>query len=162
MHTHPLKQRAVLPQDQQTGLPAGIYFQPIHVGGSLGFGGKPELEPMWDKLEAEAAAAADAGGAPGQGQNLRQRLNDFIFQALTTSELVVPYNADRIYLMMQNVGAGDVFVSFGRGASITPGASFRIAAGGGFYEPILGTTSSVHMITAAGMQSVSIVEGFRT
>ena len=160
MHTHPLKQRAVLPQDRQTGLPAGIYFQPIHVGGSLGFGGKPELEPMWDKLEAEAAAAA-APGAPGYGgqASYLQNFNNFLFQAEVVSALIIPYNATRTYLMLQNKGASSVFLGFGREADVDSG--FEIAGGGGFYEPILGTVSSVHGISAAGIQNVVVVEGFR-
>lgn len=153
------RQRGPLPEHLQTGLPPGILSQPDYVGGSLGFGPSEELEDVWDKLEAEAAADVLAPGVAGT--NLRQVLNDFIFQATVVSQLVVPYNTARIYLMMQNVGAANVFVSFGRSASITAGQSFRIAGAGGFYEPILGTTSSVHMITAAGTQPVNIVEGFR-
>ena len=164
MQTHPLKQRAVLPQDRQTGLPAGIYFQPIHVGGSLGFAGKAQLEPMWDKLDAEAqaaaAAAADAGEVPGRGRrSYLQTFNNFLFQAETVSALIIPYNANRTYLMLQNKGASSVFLGFGREADA--GSGFEIAGGGGFYEPILGTVSSVHGVSAAGIQDVTVVEGFR-
>ena len=157
MQTHPLKQRAVLPQDQQTGLPPEIYYQPIHVGGSLGFAGKPVLEPMWDKLEAEAAAAADQ--VPGQFRSYLQTFNNFLFQATVVSALIVPYNANRTYIMLQNKGASSVFLGFGREADA--GSGFEIAGGGGFYEPILGTVSSVHAVAAAGIQDVAIVEGFR-
>ena len=155
---HPNKQRAVLPQDRQTGLPPGIYYQPIHVGGSLGFGGKPGLEPMWDKLEGEAAA--DAERAPlGPAQSYLQHFNNFLFQAVVTSELIIPYNPNRTYLMLQNKGVSSVFLGFGREADVVSG--FEIAGGGGFYEPILGTVSSVHGISAAGTQNVTVVEGFR-
>lgn len=162
MQTHPLKQRAILPQDRQTGLPPGIYYQPIHVGGSLGFAGKPVLEPMWDKLEAEAAAtaAAAAPGPAGRFQSYLQTFNNFLFQAATISELIIPYNPNRTYLMLQNKGVSSVFLGFGRRADVASG--FEIAGGGGFYEPILGTVSSVHGIAAAGIQNVTVVEGFRT
>lgn len=161
MQTHPLKQRAVLPQDRQTGLPASIYFQPIHVGGSLGFAGKAQLEPMWDKLDAEAAAAAELapGGPPGRYQAYLQTFNNFLFQAETVSALIIPYNANRTYLMLQNKGAASVFLGFGREADA--GSGFEIAGGGGFYEPILGTVSSVHGVSAAGVQDVTVVEGFK-
>lgn len=155
---HPNKQRAVLPQDRQTGLPPDIYYQPIHVGGSLGFGGKPDLESMWDKLEGEAETAAEP--APfGPGQSYLQHFNNFLFQAAVTSELIIPYNPNRTYLMLQNKGGASVFLGFGREADIVSG--FEIAGGGGFYEPILGTVSSVHGIAAAGTQNVTVVEGFR-
>ena len=155
---HP-KQRGAVPLEHQTGLPPGIYYQPKHVGGSLGFGAKAFLQPMWDQLEAEAAAAAEAAPvAPGGAATLRNFLNNFLFQATTVSQLVVPYNRARVYLMMQNLGASSVFVAFGREATLAD--SFQMVGGGGFYEPILGTTSSVHMIAAAGTQNVIIVEGF--
>jgi len=153
----PREARLPLPEDQQTGLPRSIFYQPEEIGGSLGFGLPPALEDVWDKLEADAAADVLE---PGAGANLRQSLNDFIFQAEVTSELVIPYNRDRVYLFMQNQGAADVFASFGHSASIVPGQSHRISAGG-FLEPILGTISSVHMIAAAGVQPVNIIEGFR-
>ena len=162
MQSHP-KQRSMVPLDRQAALPPGILYQPDWVGGSLGFGGKPEFEDMWDQLKAEAAELVPAavmppGLAPGL-VNLRQSLNNFLFQATVTSQLVVPYNAARVYLMIENIGAANVFVAFGKAATVLD--SFRIAGGGGFYEPIFGTTSSVHCIAAAGTQSVVIVEGFR-
>ena len=155
---HPNKQRAVIAQEHQTGLPPGIYYQPTHVGGSLGFGGKPDLESIWDQLEADAAAAAER--APlGPGQSYLQNFNNFLFQAVVTSALIVPYNINRTYIMLQNKGVSSVFVGFGREADA--GSGFEIAGGGGFYEPILGTVSSVHGIAAAGTQNVTVVEGFR-
>ena len=153
---HPNQQRAVIAQDHQTGLPAGIYYQPIHVGGSLGFGAAPKLEPMWDRLEAEAAAALAPGGA---GASYLQNFNNFLFNATLLSQLVVPYNPNRTYLMMQNNGAGAVRVGFGRQADLNSG--FVIAAAGGFYEPILGTVSSIHLISAVGTNQVVVIEGFR-
>lgn len=158
---HPAKQRGAVPLEHQTGLPPGIYYQPKHVGGSLGFGAKAFLQPMWDQLEAEAAAAAVAAAQPGvSGRDftLRNFLNNFLFQATTVSQLVVPYNRARVYIMMQNLGVSNVFIGFGREATVND--SFQIVGGGGFYEPILGTTSSIHMIAAAGTQNVIIVEGF--
>ncbi len=152
---HPLQLRAIIPQDRQTGLPPEIYYQPLHVGGSLGFGGKPSLASMWDKLDTEAAAKA----LPGPAQSYLQVFNNFLFQATPVSQLVIPYNGTRTYLMLQNKGAASVFVSFGFAANIISG--FELAAGGGFYEPVLGTVSSVHMISAAGSNNVVVVEGFR-
>jgi len=153
-----LKPRAVVPLEFQAGLPPGVLYQPLEVGGSLGFGGKGELEPFWDKLEAEAEAMPDLG-LPGAAANLRQNLNDFVFEATTVSRQVLPYSPTRIYLMLQNRGSADVFVSFGHTATLN---GFEIPSGPGFYEPILGTVSSVHMIAASGTQPVTVVEGFRS
>lgn len=153
----------MVPLDRQAALPPGILYQPDWVGGSLGFGGQPEYQDVWDQLKGEAEAAAlvpaVAPGADGGSPNLKQTLQNFLFQATVGSQLVVPYNANRVYLMVENIGAAAVFVSFGKQATTVD--SFRILAGG-FYEPIFGTTSSVHCIAAAGTQNVIIIEGFRT
>lgn len=155
------KQRGMVPLDRQAGLPPGILYQPDWVGGSLGFGGAPEHEDMWDQLQEEAAQLVPApGAAPGRGPNLKTTLQNFLFQATVISELIVPYNAMRTYLMIQNIGAANVFIAFGKAATTVD--SFRIAGGGGFLEPIYGTTTSVHGIAAAGIQNVVIIEGFRT
>lgn len=145
--------RDILPQSLQAALPSSILYQPEHIGGSLGFGPPARLGDMWDQLEAEAEAA------PGAVADLRQVLNNFLFKATPLSELVIPYNAARIYLFMQNLGTADVFVGFGRVATLLDG--MRMAAAGGFFEPILGTVSSVHMIAATGTQNVVIIEGLK-
>lgn len=154
---HP-RQRGALPQQLQTGLPQSILRQSGHVGGSLGFGGQPEFESVWDKLEAEADALVPSAVPRGPSPNLRQELTNFLFQAAVTSDLIVPYNPDRIYLMLENIGAANVFVAFGKPATVTD--SFRMVAGG-FYEPIFGCVTSVHGISAAGLQNVIVIEGFR-
>lgn len=151
--------RGPLPQDRQAGLPPGILEQSDYVGGALGLDMPPELEDVWDKLNEEAAETGRPAVAGGPGPNLRQRLNNFAVNATVTSELVIPYNPNRIYLMVQNKGAADVFLGFGRAADALSG--FEIPAGPGFYEPILGTVSSVHIIAAAGVQLCVFVEGFR-
>lgn len=148
-----------MPLQDQAALPPGILFQSDYVGGSLGFGAPPKFDTVWDKLEAEADAMVPAGAARGRDTNLRQNLTNFLFQAVVTSDLIVPYNPGRIYIMIQNLGAANVFLAFGKPATVSD--SFRLAAGGGFYEPILGTVSSVHGIAAAGAQNVIVVEGFR-
>lgn len=151
----------MVPLDRQAGLPPGILYQPDWVGGSLGFGGQPEFEDMWDQLKKEADQLVPAGRMqPGSGPNVKQILHNFLFRATVVSQLIVPYNADRVYLMIENIGAANVFVAFGKAATLVD--SFRIAGNGGFYEPIFGTTSSVHGVAAAGTQNVVIIEGFRT
>jgi hypothetical protein len=151
----------MVPLDRQAALPPGILYQPDWIGGSLGFGGRPEFKDLWDKLKGEAAALVPPVMPPGLAgsPNLKQSLQNFLFQATVVSQLVVPYNAARVYLMVENIGAANVFVSFGKEA--TTADSFRIAGNGGFYEPIFGTTSSVHCVAAAGIQNVVIIEGFR-
>lgn len=144
----------IIPLEFQAGLPAGILYQPPQVGGSLGFSKvKPAGADFWDDLEAEAAAGV---GAPGA--DIRQILNTFLFNATPVSQLVLPFNKARVYLMLQNQGTSRAFVAFGH---VATSRDFQIPTGPGFYEPILGTVSSVHMIAAAGTQPITVVEGFR-
>ena len=149
----PLKEREIIPSEFQAGLPPEILFQPAHVGGSLGFGGAERFETFWDQLEAEIAAEDVTPGAV----TIRQDLNTFLFVATNVSQLVLPYNKDRVYLMLQNQGTQNAFVAFGH---VATSRDFRVPTGPGFYEPILGTVSSVHMITAAGTAPITVVEGF--
>lgn len=143
----------IIPQQFQAALPGDILYQPEKVGGSLGFSGKkPPGADFWDELEAEAEAGV------GLGLNIRQTLNTFLFNATPVSQLVLPFNKARVYLMLQNQGTSRVFVAFGHTAT---DRDFQIPTGPGFYEPILGTVSSIHMISAAGTQPITVVEGFR-
>lgn len=151
MRQHPEKQRATVPQEFQAGLPPGILYQPVHVGGSLGFGLKPRKTDVWDQIDSDAQASI-SGKA-----DLRQDLYDFSVDIAAVSELVLPYNAKRIYLMVQNIGGAIAFLSFGKSATTN---GFRLPAVTGFYEPILGTVSSVHAIGVAATTLV-VVEGFR-
>jgi len=146
----------IIPMEYQAALPAGILYQPEHVGGAMGFAAGKPAEDFWEDLEAEAEAAADAG--PGGAVSLRQSLHSFLIMVPTTSQLLLPYNANRIYLMLQNKGTASIFAAFGHTAS---SADFEIATGPGFYEPILGTVSSVHAVSAAGSQPLTVIEGFR-
>lgn len=145
-----------LPQHLNTGLPTEILYQPDVVGGSLALGrGKGEDGDFWDELSKEAGDATPIASA---GANTRQRLNDFPFIAKAASRQALQGNAQRTYLALQNKGAASVFVSFGKPATLK---SFEIPPGPGFFEPILGTTTSVHIIAAAGEQPVTVVEGYR-
>lgn len=145
-----------LPQYLNSGLPAEIFYQPDIVGGSHGFGpGEGTSDDFWDQLAAEAGDVQPINGRRG---SLRQRLNDFPIVATTVSQQALQYNKNRTYFAIQNKGAVSIFIAFGRPATTD---SFEIPAGPGFYEPILGTVSSVHVIAAAGTAMVQIVEGFR-
>lgn len=143
----------IVPQEFQAALPGGILYQPEKIGGSLGFSMPKPAGDMWDELEREVAAEG-----VGVGTDVRQVLNTFLFMANTTSRLVLPYNKNRVYLMLQNQGTSRAFVAFGH---VATSRDFQIPTGPGFYEPILGTVSSVHMIAAAGSQPITVVEGFR-
>jgi hypothetical protein len=142
----------IIPLEFQAGLPPGILYQPPEIGGSLGFSGsKPAGADFWDDLEAEAGVGVGA-------LNIRQTLNTFLFNATPVSQLVLPFNKARVYLMLQNQGTSRAFVAFGH---VATDRDFQIPTGPGFYEPILGTVSSVHMISAVGTQPITVVEGFR-
>ncbi len=141
-----------LPQHLNTGLPTEILYQPDVVGGSLALGrGDGDF---WDELSKEAG---DATPISASGANTRQRLNDFLFIAKVANQQALQGNNHRTYFAIQNRGAASVFISFGKPATLK---SFEIPPGPGFYEPILGTTTSVHVIAAAGEQPVTIIEGY--
>jgi len=76
-----------------------------------------------------------------------------------TDELILPYNPMRNYVIVVNTGANTIFVAFERAAD--SGTGVPIVSGGSF-EPILGTVSSVHLISAVAGQQAVIVEGFYT
>ena len=145
-----------LSQHLNTGLPVEVLYQPDVVGGSLALGrGVGTDADFWDELGKEAA---DATPHLGAGANTRQRLNDFAFIAKAASKQALQGNKRRTYLAIQNKGAVSVFVSFGKPATLN---SFEIPPGPGFFEPILGTTSSVYIISAAGDVMMTIIEGYR-
>ena len=146
-------------QWQNTGLPGELFYQPEVVGRSHGFGRKGvagDTGNFWDELIDDAG---DVAPIEKSGPNTRQRLNDFSFPASTTSQQALPGNKNRVYFSIQNRGPSSVFVSFGKPANV--GTSFEVPPGPGFAEPILGTTSSVHVVAATGNPTVVIVEGFR-
>ena len=162
MNQRDLNLTGIVPLHRQAGLPADILWVNPQVGGSLGFRDPRDTGDIWDQLDVEAAEQAQDGpgvaGAPGGAANLRQNLHSFQVMVETTSGLVLPFSKDRIYLMLQNKGASKVFAAFGHTASE---ADFEVPTGPGFYEPILGTVSSVHMVASSGSQPVTVIEGFR-
>ena len=141
--------------EYQAGLPPGILEQPEYIGGALALTATPKPDDVWDQIDAEQEAVAGVDGAT----NLNQNISNFSFVATTVSQIVIPYNVKRSYLLLQNNGASDVRVSFGKAADLMSG--LVLSAGGGFYEPILGTVQSVHGISVAGTSQVTVIEGFR-
>lgn len=144
----------LIPMEYQAALPPGILQQPEHVGGALALTAQPKPDDVWDQIDAEQAAVAGVGEL-----NLNQNISNFSFIAMSVSQVILQYNSKRSYLLLQNNGASDVRVAFGRTADLTSG--LVLSAGGGFYEPILGTVQSVHGISAAGDSQVTVIEGFR-
>ena len=86
-----------------------------------------------------------------------QKLTNFRAGVGVNDVVVLPFNPTRAYLFMVNTGALQVNVSFDRGADTVSGIPIPA---GGFFEPILGTVSSVHAISTAVGQSLVITEGF--
>ena len=76
-----------------------------------------------------------------------------------TSNLILPYNPMRNYLIIVNTGANTIFAAFARSADSATGVPI---VSGGNYEPILGTVSSMHLVSAVAGQQAVIVEGFYT
>ncbi len=140
-----------MPLEAQTGLPAGTRRQGPEIGGALAIGSRARTDDVWDEIDADQVAAGSAG--------LNQVLSNFSFTAETFSKLILSYNERRTYLLVQNNGASEVRLAFGKEADLMGG--IVLSASGGFYEPILGTVNSVHGIAAAGTSQVTVVEGFR-
>lgn len=88
-----------------------------------------------------------------------QVLTNFRADVGLADQTLVPYNPMRSYLFVLNTGAASVFLAFDRVADANTGI---LIPAGGFYEPILGTVSSVHVIGNAAAQEVRVVEGFYT
>ena len=142
-----------LSQWENTALPKDILYQPGVIGGSHAIP-RQRRDDFWDELADEAQDLTAVMGSA----NLRQVLNDFSVKAQPISDQVLQYNAKRTYFAIQNRGAASIFLAFGKPASLE---SFEIVPGPGFYEPILGTVSSVHVISAVADVPLTVIEGFR-
>ena len=88
-----------------------------------------------------------------------QVLTNFRADVGVIEETIIPYNPMRAYLFMVNTGAAEVRIAFDRAADTNTGVPI---ASGGFFEPILGTVSSMHAVAAVANQELVIVEGFYT
>lgn len=73
----------------------------------------------------------------------------------TTSAQFLAANQNRSYLLIQNNGTTAIHYRLDSAATTS---DIKIAAGGA-YEPINQPTNALHLISASGTNSVSIVEG---
>ena len=78
----------------------------------------------------------------------------------TSSAAVAAANANRRYLLIQNIGAATVFLRFGaaavadQGVSLAPGAAYEMSApGGNLYR------GAINGITVSGTSTVLVTEG---
>ncbi len=70
---------------------------------------------------------------------------------------VLPANANRTYLLVQNRSSGSVFMSFGNKSNTYDGIEI---VSGGNYEPYVYPFSSVHIIASLASSDVVIIEGY--
>ena len=78
-----------------------------------------------------------------------------VFALLPT--LLMSDNDRRIYLLVQNNGADDVYVSFQGVATVNSGV--LVPSGGGSYQPFIAPHSSVYIVAAHTQSSGVSVEG---
>lgn len=94
---------------------------------------------------------------PARALPVARRAN--MFSLPTTAELasneILPANPRRAYLIIQNRSAASVYVNFGQSAS----AAYLEIIAGGSYEPLVAPVNSVHVVGAAGGQSIVVIEG---
>lgn len=86
-----------------------------------------------------------------------QKLTNFRAAVGVADVVILPFNPTRAYLFMVNTGPLQINIAFDRGSDLVSGIPIPA---GGFFEPILGTVSSVHAISTAVGQSLVIAEGF--
>ncbi len=115
------------------------------------------------------------GGVAGDYYNI-DTSTIFPFITAAVSQQIIPMNPLRVYLVIQNTSAADIFINFGQSATLTN--ALRLPAGG-FYEQVgvgggrnvsatisnMGgsfiTSDSLHIIgSAAGLSGV-VIEGIR-
>lgn len=158
--------RDVVPMELQTGLPDDITAQLKEPGFSIGHvtTEDPRIRhPLDGRTNAGAKLRAGMAGMldlilTKVGQR-GQIFTNFRAAVGVADQLVLPYNPARNYLIVVNTGAQTIFAAFERAANAA--TAVPIVAGGN-YEPILGTVSSLHLVSTVALQSAVIVEGFYT
>lgn len=152
-----------LPQAEQSALPLDLNAQLKEPGFTLGHVLATETGRAAHPLDADRSARARRlawqqallAKIGMRGQVFANFRADVDIQ----DELVLPYNAARNYLIVVNTGPNTIFAAFERAAD---SATAVPIVSGGSYEPILGTVSSLHLISAITAQQAVIVEGFYT
>ena len=153
-----------LPNEYQTGFPAD-YFAHLPDAGNVP---APELIIRAGRFLESRKVHPQDGKPRNEVRDVLRRIlsrlgmhNQILtnFRAVigVADIIVLPFNPTRAYVFMTNTGAFEIRVAFDRGAD---GVSGVPIPAGGFFEPILGTVSSVHAISTVAAQSLVIVEGF--
>lgn len=87
----------------------------------------------------------------------RSTFNEQLSNINDSSSTVLNANSRRNYLIVQNNGANNIYINFGRKADVN---NLKIIPGGN-YEPTIVPTNSISLITDLGLDSNSvIIEGF--
>lgn len=152
-----------LPQHEQSALPTDYNIQLDTPGFTLGHvletrTGRP-AHPLDGDRSAAARRRAVLNNILSKIGMRGQTFANFRADVTIQDELVLPYNPMRNYLIIVNTGPNTIFVAFERAADSATGVPI---VSGGSYEPILGTVSSVHLISAITNQQAVVVEGFYT
>jgi len=152
-----------LPQSEQSALPSDYNIQLDTPGFTLGHvletrAGRA-AHPLDHDRSAKARRVAWQTALLAKIGMRGQTFTNFRADVTTIDELILPYNPMRNYLLIVNTGVNTIFVAFERAADSATGVPI---VSGGSYEPILGTVSSVHLISAIVAQQAVMVEGFYT
>lgn len=93
--------------------------------------------------------------------NVQPKTGSFTNGAATVtnaSAILVPLNLARQYLLIQNNGTGDVYLSFGVAATVAAG--IKVLPGGSYEMPTTQTTQNIHAIgSIASNANIVVVEG---
>lgn len=139
-------------------LPRSLFRQPKEVGRAVAIpktGNMPGLPEVSSPPPGQQSQPQQGAGLPA---NVRRNAATIDFTTTGKAQTFLPYNAARVYLIIQNKSAGTMYVSIGGVAG--NGKGIEIAAGG-YYEPYLAPHSTVSIYGASGLDGV-IVEQSET
>lgn len=112
-------------------------FVPVAAATPLPMGGTVVVTPQGPATYADGSGTITAGG---------------------TSQVVFAANASRRYLLIQNNSDQDMWVNFGIAAVVSQ-PSVKVAANGGFFEPLVVPASSVTIIGATTGKAFTAKQG---
>lgn len=96
------------------------------------------------------------GGAPRGPVRLR-KMAQYQFTGQATPTLALPYNRNRVYLIVQNVSAAtNLFLGFGSGATETNGILI-LANGGNYLADYSVPLDDIYLFFAAGAAETAVI-----
>jgi len=157
------KMRDILPQEAQAALPAEIWRQPKHVGGSLGLRPGPTPVPPWRAGNGKTAPRRRRVPSAQRWINPYRGIV-FPFVIGLASNLIMAANLNRCYLLIQNLDAANImWVNFGNPA-VADASVLLVARGnyeliGGIEGAAFSPMDGIHALGTVAGQRAIIVQG---